>query len=48
MFQPSSAAASTCVSRHGDQPIDSLFCIAGTSVKIIAYNFSSFAQRRDD
>jgi hypothetical protein len=44
----SGAAASPYVQPHGDQPIRDLICIAGSSVKMVAFDFSDFAQRRDD
>jgi hypothetical protein len=36
------------VSPHDDRPIDGPFCIAGCSFKMIAFDFSGFAQHRDD
>jgi hypothetical protein len=41
-------SARACVSPHDDQPIDGPFCIAGYSFKMIAFDFSGFAQHRDD
>jgi hypothetical protein len=49
MFRPLwRRSARACVSPHDDQPIDGPFCIAGYSFKMIAFDFSSFAQHRDD
>ena len=44
----SGAAASPCVSLHGDQPGRGLFCITRSSVKMVDFDFSDFAQRCDD